>query len=128
MSTATEHTKTTDAQSRRIVEDFRILDTETLHHGRPEWATLRVTTVHYPNRKAYVSRVSRVMADDSGGYRTNFDLMDGSADPAPVVQTPAGRYSARTLEDVHGRYFSEHLAGVGQMPPALEWAREAVNA
>jgi hypothetical protein len=130
MSTATEHSKTFDQKERVIREDFRILDTEQdcKHGDGKEWATLRVTTVHYPHRKLYVSSVSRIMVNDRGGYRAAFDLRDRTPDPAPRVTTQAARYSAKVLENLHAHYVSEYIAAPGKMAPALAWARQAVSA
>ena len=125
----TQHTLTTDAQRRSITEDFRILDTEQRdkYDRAQEWATLRVTTTHYPENKRYVTRVSRLMVNDRGGYRTSFDLMDRTADPAPTRQTPTSRYNAKTLRETHEAYVSDYLASASQRDAALTWAREAVH-
>ena len=129
-TTRTHHSLTTDAKARTITEDFRILDTEQRdkYDRAQEWATLRVKTTHYPEHKRYVSRVTRAMVNDRGGYRTSFDLMDRTADPAPAVGTPATRYNAKTLREVHEAYMVAHLSSAAQIEAALEWARGAVNA
>lgn len=133
MSTATEHTLTENAKARRVIEDFRILDTERGGdrfdiHPAKEWATLRIVTWHDKDRRAYVSRVRRVMANDRGGYRSNFDLMSSEPDPAPYKITPTARYSAKELRAVHDDYVSANLGGSDQIKTALDWARKAVEA
>ena len=128
MNTKTESDQRANLKDRRVETNFRILDTEREHRDAKEWATLRVVTWHDKNRRAYVSRVSRIMLNDRGGYRASFDLMDRSEEPAPVEIEPTARYSADKLREVHDDYLSHHLGGADQFDAAIAWARKALEA
>lgn len=129
MTTKTASMQKVDARDRRIETDFRILDTEQRdkHDRTDEWATLRVITWHDKARRAYVSRVRRMMTNARGGYRTSFDLMSTEQDPAPVEIDPTARYNAERMREVHDAYLSQHLGGEAQFDAAIAWARKAVE-
>lgn len=127
--TTTQSAQNVNLKDRRIETDFRILDTEQRdrHDRADEWATLRVATWHDKDRRAYVTRVRRLMVNDRGGYRTSFDLMSSEPDPAPVAIGRTARYNAEKMREAHDDYLSEHLGAESQFTAALEWARKAVQ-
>ncbi|WP_426624513.1 hypothetical protein ACPPVW_18480 [Leifsonia sp. McL0607] len=99
-----------------IIENSRVID-----HNRPGRRAYTVTTCHQTDRKAYASRVGRVIVFDDGGTQERFDLRSGHH-PVARVETPTGRYSFTKLQELHDEYVA--TARTEDATTKLtEWAR-----